>query len=141
MWLAENPSVLADRKKLIFSADVLLAPFVRGLFARAICSPVFIAYAVQSLPINDAGRERCALSVGQFRPEKDHALQVRALAALRKISSKPKKSGGSDASQANMFGDSNLTPSQSDLTTKPEETKVTPVFGKRLTIILKTYVK
>lgn len=40
----------------------------------------------QSLPIDDTGRERCALSVGQFRPEKDHALQVRALAALRNLS-------------------------------------------------------
>ncbi|CAM9401318.1 unnamed protein product [Scytosiphon promiscuus] len=41
---------------------------------------------LESLPINDECRERCALSVGQFRPEKDHALQVRALAALRKLS-------------------------------------------------------
>ncbi|CAN0144663.1 unnamed protein product, partial [Hapterophycus canaliculatus] len=41
---------------------------------------------LESLPINDEARERCALSVGQFRPEKDHALQVRALAALRKLS-------------------------------------------------------
>lgn len=40
----------------------------------------------QSLPINDSGRERIVLSVGQFRPEKDHALQVRALSALRKLS-------------------------------------------------------
>lgn len=44
---------------------------------------------LQSLPINDGGRERCALSVGQFRPEKDHALQVRALAALRNLSGGP----------------------------------------------------
>lgn len=29
---------------------------------------------------------RCAVSVGQFRPEKNHALQVRALAALKRLS-------------------------------------------------------
>lgn len=45
----------------------------------------------QRLPLNDGGRERCALSVGQFRPEKDHALQVRALAALRNLSHTPKQ--------------------------------------------------
>ncbi|CAM9442817.1 unnamed protein product [Choristocarpus tenellus] len=37
---------------------------------------------LENIPINDKGRQRCILSVGQFRPEKDHALQVRALAAL-----------------------------------------------------------
>ncbi|CAN0343896.1 unnamed protein product [Ectocarpus fasciculatus] len=40
---------------------------------------------LETLPINSEGRERCALSVGQFRPEKDHGLQVCALATLRKI--------------------------------------------------------
>ncbi|CAM9871147.1 unnamed protein product, partial [Laminaria digitata] len=46
---------------------------------------------LQSLPLNDEGRERCVLSVGQFRPEKDHALQVRALAALKKLSNAPRE--------------------------------------------------
>lgn len=49
-------------------------------------SRLFTSTLPKSLPINDESRERCALSVGQFRPEKDHALQVRALAALRKLS-------------------------------------------------------
>lgn len=47
--------------------------------------------ATKTLPINDGLRERCALSVGQFRPEKDHALQVRALAALTKLPSSSNK--------------------------------------------------
>ncbi|CAB1114366.1 GT4 [Ectocarpus sp. CCAP 1310/34] len=40
---------------------------------------------LENLPINSEGRERYALSVGQFRPEKNHGLQVWALAALRTI--------------------------------------------------------
>ena len=80
--------------------------------------------ATQSLPINDAGRERCALSVGQFRPEKDHALQVRALAALRNLSSSSSSSttnanattsggsisssGSSNSSPASCFEDVRL---------------------------------
>lgn len=47
---------------------------------------------MQSIPIREE-RERCALSVGQFRPEKDHAMQVRALAELRKLSNTRKSSG------------------------------------------------
>lgn len=47
---------------------------------------------MQRIPIKEE-RERCALSVGQFRPEKDHAMQVRALAELRKLSNTRKSSG------------------------------------------------
>lgn len=63
--------------------------------------------AIQSLPINDRGRERCALSVGQFRPEKDHALQVRALAALRNLSPAI-TSGSGGAAAAPCFEDVQL---------------------------------
>lgn len=50
---------------------------------------IFFSRVEQSVPINDQGRDRCALSVGQFRPEKDHALQIRALASLKALSSTP----------------------------------------------------
>jgi len=39
--------------------------------------------ALAALPLG--GRERLVISVAQFRPEKDHALQLRAFAAFRKM--------------------------------------------------------
>jgi hypothetical protein len=39
--------------------------------------------ALAALPLG--GRERLVVSVAQFRPEKDHALQLRAFAAFRKM--------------------------------------------------------
>eukprot|EP00611_Tribonema_gayanum_P019845 TRINITY_DN3524_c0_g1_i1.p1 TRINITY_DN3524_c0_g1~~TRINITY_DN3524_c0_g1_i1.p1 ORF type:complete len:270 (-),score=69.55 TRINITY_DN3524_c0_g1_i1:202-1011(-) len=37
---------------------------------------------MQAIPLDDSRRERLVLSVGQFRPEKDHALQISAFARL-----------------------------------------------------------
>lgn len=39
----------------------------------------------QTIPIDVTGRERVILSLGQFRPEKDHLLQLHALDELRKL--------------------------------------------------------
>eukprot|EP00904_Undaria_pinnatifida_P014133 jgi/Undpi1/9850/HiC_scaffold_28.g12304.m1 len=79
-----------------------------GRSSPAVVFPPCDTSELESLPINDGGRERCALSVGQFRPEKDHALQVRALAALRKLSSKPERTGSNVASNSTSFDDVRL---------------------------------
>eukprot|EP00903_Cladosiphon_okamuranus_P009803 g9320.t1 len=62
---------------------------------------------LENLPINDGGRERCALSVGQFRPEKDHALQVRALAALINLSPADNAASEATADASRPCRDSN----------------------------------
>lgn len=66
----------------------------------------------QRLPIDDGVRERCALSVGQFRPEKDHALQVRSLAALRNLSDRASDTANAtaitDTSRRRSFDDVRL---------------------------------
>lgn len=55
----------------------------RGARSRiTIVFPPCDVESLKSLPI-DSNRERVVLSIGQFRPEKDHELQIQSLAMLR----------------------------------------------------------
>ena len=43
---------------------------------------------LQAIPLNSNRREKVILSVGQFRPEKDHSLQLRSLKAFLDLGDK-----------------------------------------------------
>eukprot|EP00903_Cladosiphon_okamuranus_P009804 g9320.t2 len=95
-WISS--SVAVSRAKLLYyRAFAYLYGIAGGFFASR----------VMNLPINDGGRERCALSVGQFRPEKDHALQVRALAALINLSPADNAASEATADASRPCRDSN----------------------------------
>jgi alpha-1,2-mannosyltransferase len=47
------------------------------------CIPCIPFIAKQALPLKEDSRERLVVSVGQFRPEKDHELQLQAFAELK----------------------------------------------------------
>ncbi|CAM9941410.1 unnamed protein product, partial [Discosporangium mesarthrocarpum] len=62
--------------------------------ALAVVFPPCDTSELESLPLNNMGRQRCIVSVGQFRPEKDQALQVQALSALLSFGRDAEGAGG-----------------------------------------------